>query len=78
MSFLISLAFGLFYFTLLWKTDSRRVYALLGLRLLLAAGFMILMLKHYRAPLEIAGIAAGLVAAQVAALLWGRYAHKSR
>jgi len=68
MSFLISLLFGLAYFSMLRNTSTKKLFKLLIVRLGIAAAFMATMLLTFKGPIDPILIVLGFVIAQLIAV----------
>ena len=75
MSFVISLIFGLVYFTALSRTDMKKVFKFLFVRLGIAAAFIIVMLKTFTGPMDPPLIILGFVISQLIAVPLLRDSH---
>jgi len=68
MSFVISLLFGLAYFTMLRHTGIKKVFKLMLVRLGIAAAFVAAMLLTFTKPMDPVLIVLGFVVAQIIAV----------
>jgi hypothetical protein len=68
MSFVISLLFGIVYFTALRHTSIKKVFKLMFVRLGIAAAFIVAMLMTFKDPMDPVLIVLGFVVAQLLAV----------
>ena len=68
MSFVISLLFGIAYFSVLRNTSTKKIFKLLVVRLGIAAAFMAAMLFAFTSPIDPMLIMLGFIVAQLIAV----------